>query len=122
MNRLARAFGFGIAALLTASILPPLASATPRVGEPAYSLSPNRCPLPTLKSWECFTLDVPMDWWHRGNGERADIAVAVHRATVETRGTLTLNAGGPGSSSLLIADQVLLALPAEIQRSFDIVL
>ena len=122
MNRLARALGCGIAVLLTASVLPPLASATPRAEDPAYSLIPNRCPLPTLKGWECFTLDVPLDWWHRGSGERADIAVAVRRATVERRGTLTLNPGGPGSSSLLIADQVLLALPAAIRRSFDIVL
>ncbi len=121
MARLARVACVGSALLLSASYIAPTASAAPEA-RPAYSLTANPCPLPTLKRWECFTLDVPMDWWNPGNGERAEIAVAIRRATAESRGTLTLNPGGPGSSSLLIAEQILDVLPEPVQRSFDVVL
>ncbi|MFM9135161.1 MAG: alpha/beta hydrolase [bacterium] len=121
MTRRFRLAVLSLPLLLAAGLLAPPASATTGA-EPAYSLTPNPCPIPALKGWECSTLDVPMNWWARDNGDRAQIAVAVRRATGETRGTLTLHPGGPGISSLLNAELVLGTLPATILRHFDLVL
>lgn len=90
--------------------------------EARTSLDWSRCEFPDLKGWRCGTLAVPMDWFNRSNPETAEIAFAVHRASGERRGTLTLNPGGPGSSSLLISATLMRALPAKIKRHFDIVL
>lgn len=128
MHGLMRAGSFGAAFALAAGLLAPAALAASGSGQDgpptaaARDLTPVACPLPTLKSWECSALDVPMDWFDTSNPDRAQIAVAVRRATGERRGTLTLNPGGPGSSAILIADVVLKALPATVKRHFDIVL
>jgi pimeloyl-ACP methyl ester carboxylesterase len=63
-----------------------------------------------------------MDWFDPTNPDTAEIAFAVHRAQGARRGTLTLNPGGPGSSSLLVVDTVMGALPDRVKRHFDIVL
>ena len=88
----------------------------------ATSLEWGRCALPDLKGWRCGTLTVPMDWFDRSNPDTAEIAFAVHRAEGTRRGTLTLNPGGPGSSSLLVVNTVMSALPKQVKRHFDIVL
>lgn len=110
--------------LVTAiGLLAPSGWAVARPGsEPAYALKPTPCPMPTMKAWECSTLDVPMDWFDRSDPRRAEIAVAVRPATGERRGALTINPGGPGSPSIWVADQVLGSLPATVKRHFDLVL
>jgi pimeloyl-ACP methyl ester carboxylesterase len=128
MRRLRRMGSLAAAASVALTLLAPAsagraaqAPATPSA-TPSYSLKPGSCPLPTLKGWECSTLDVPMDWFNAANPDRVNIAVAVHRATGERRGSLTLNPGGPGSSSLLISDVIMKVLPVPVKRHFDIVL
>lgn len=125
MQGLLRVGSLGLALALATGISAPAAAqpgtVNPRAASP-YSIAPTPCPLPSIKAWECSTLSVPMDWFDMSNPDRANIAVAVHRATGERRGTLTLNPGGPGSSSILIADVLMKALPAPVTRHFDIVL
>jgi pimeloyl-ACP methyl ester carboxylesterase len=99
-----------------------VAPATAQEQPGATSLEWGRCALPDLKGWRCGTLTVPMDWFDRSNPDTAAIALAVHRAEGVRRGTLTLNPGGPGSSSLLVVKTVMSALPARVKRHFDIVL
>ena len=128
MRRLRRIGSVAAAAAVGLTLLAPTSSASAAQAAavpsatPSYALKPGPCPLPTLKGWECSTLDVPMDWFDLANPDRANIAVAVHRATGERRGTLTLNPGGPGSSSILISDVIMKVLPATVKRHFDIVL
>lgn len=128
MRRLRRIGSLAAVAAVGLTLLAPASAGTaaqataPPSATPSYSLKPGPCPLPTLKRWECSTLDVPIDWFVTANPDRAKIAVAVHRATGERRGTLTLNPGGPGISSILISDIVMRFLPATVKRHFDIVL
>jgi pimeloyl-ACP methyl ester carboxylesterase len=128
MRRLRRIGSLAAAAAVALTLLAPASAGTAaqttatRSATPSYSLKPGPCPLPTLKRWECATLDVPIDWFDTANPDRAKIAVAVHRATGERRGTLTLNPGGPGSSAILVADVIMKVLPATVKRHFDIVL
>lgn len=111
-----------VAALVVsvASPVAPPAAAAPHASRTAFAW--GQCPLPTLDAWECGALTVPLDWFDPAASATADIAVAVHRARGDRRGTLTLNPGGPGSSSLLIADMLMKSLPRQVTRRFDIVL
>lgn len=128
MRSLSRTGPVAASAAVVLTLLAPASSATAaHVTEvssagPAYSLTSRPCPLPTLKGWQCSMLDVPMNWFDSANPDRANVAVAVHRATGERRGSLTLNPGGPGSSSILISDVIMKALPASVKRHFDIVI
>ncbi len=128
MRRLSRIGSVAAVAAVGLTLLAPAsagtaaqAPATPNT-TPAYALTPGPCALPRLKGWACSTLDVPLDWFDSANPDRAQIAVAVHRATGARRGTLTLNPGGPGISSILTSDVIMTRLPATVKRHFDIVL
>lgn len=78
---------------------------------------------------ECGTLDVPVDWSDPQSSPRAQIAVAIHRATKDRRGTFTYNPGGPGTSGLLMLPIWLTggvygpsgALPRQVLDHYDIV-
>lgn len=128
MHGLTRVGSIGATLALAAGLLAPtaVAAAAPPTAGPraaqAGALTPTECPLPLMEGWQCSTLDVPIDWFDPANPDRAQLAVAVMRASGERRGTLTLNPGGPGSSSILINDVLLKALPASVKRHFDIVL
>ncbi|MFZ4510769.1 MAG: alpha/beta fold hydrolase [Candidatus Nanopelagicales bacterium] len=87
------------------------------------------CPDRMPEGVECGRLDVPIDWAQPDDPRRASIAFAVHRATGKRIGTYTYNPGGPGTGGMDVLEFLLTggpygpsgALPASIQRHFDIV-
>jgi len=89
----------------------------------------GECTTPQPTGVECGTLDVPIDWSMSNDPRRAQIAIAVHRATKERRGTFTYNPGGPGTSGVGMLETWLTgfpygpsaALPQRIRDHFDIV-
>lgn len=87
------------------------------------------CPSYVPEGVECGRLDVPIDWAIPDDPRRASIALAVHRATGERRGTYTFNPGGPGGSGVGTLGTWLTgapygpwaALPPSILRHYDVV-
>lgn len=96
---------------------------------PRSAVSWVDCPSDLPAGVECGRLDVPVDWSRPDDPRRASIAFAVHRATGKRIGTYTFNPGGPGTSGMGMLGFLLTggpygpsgALPASIQRHFDIV-
>ncbi len=82
-------------------------------------------PSPTLlgtTSWECSTLDVPMDPFDpAADLPPVTLALTRHPATGTRRGTLVMNPGGPGGSGLDAAWGLRPGMPADILRAYDIV-
>ncbi len=79
--------------------------------------------LAALAELECASLSVPMD---RADPEAGEIDLALARSVAtgspEQRiGSLLLNPGGPGGSGIEFLANAALAMPAEIQQSFDLV-
>ncbi len=74
-------------------------------------------------AWQCAVLTVPMDPFAEGAGgdETVDLAITMHPATGDRRGSILINPGGPGAAGLPTAWNVRGGLSPELLRAFDIV-
>lgn len=124
--------GFRVAAIVAVATCLWAGIAPSAVAEPGPT--PSRitwgdCPSYVPDGVQCGRLDVPIDWALPTDPRRASIAVAVHRATGERRGTYTFNPGGPGGSGVFALGTWLTgapygpwaALPPSILRHYDVV-
>ncbi|PRI12494.1 peptidase [Leucobacter massiliensis] len=71
---------------------------------------------------ECADVYAPLDWEDPA-GERITLRMVKHPATGgDPLGTLFVNPGGPGASGAqYVADNIDYAIPAEVQRAYDVI-
>lgn len=69
---------------------------------------------------ECGTLTVPLAWDDPSAGD-VELAVARQGATVDAKGSLVVNPGGPGGSGVDMAAQADAYFSADVMASYDVV-
>ena len=71
---------------------------------------------------ECATAKAPMDWANPSSETDITLALARHKATGKSQGSLFVNPGGPGASGFdLIHDDVDFAVSANLRENFDVI-
>ncbi|MGH3737967.1 MAG: alpha/beta hydrolase [Micromonosporaceae bacterium] len=78
---------------------------------------------PRRISFECATVEVPLDWSDPDNGETLDIALlrARSKRQRDRKGSLVINPGGPGGSGINTAVYLAETLPVQVMKGFDLV-
>ncbi|MET0626939.1 MAG: alpha/beta hydrolase [Acidimicrobiia bacterium] len=108
---LATSTGTAVAAKSTTKVWPAMATFDPTIAW-----------VPCHDTWECGTLNVPVDWT-TGGSDQVPLAVARHAATSpdERIGVLAVNPGGPGQGGVDYLPQLINRFPDTVLARFDIV-
>ncbi|QDQ14234.1 alpha/beta hydrolase [Streptomyces spectabilis] len=82
----------------------------------------QRCDAESPASFQCATLEVPLDYGDPG-GKRTDIAISRLKAasTAERRGVLLLNPGGPGGPGLRLPVDPAVRISEDVRRRYDLI-
>lgn len=121
-SRIAPFLASGAAAALLSVSLPETAFGASGPTAAQHKLRWQRCDAGSPASFQCATLQVPLDYSDPGSGT-IDIAISRVEAgsAKERRGVLLLNPGGPGGPGLGLPVDPTLSISEKVRRQYDLI-